>query len=872
MALERLDDLKFSQMNDKYKRLSGRRAEGTCRWLLDSDDFRDWKAGLPKGANSKPRVLLLTGKPGCGKSVLMRAAVENESPDATPNRVVVYFWFDGESIQGDLSTSGAGFFRAMLHQLLANPNLDLEALMGLDKALSETLDRSLAASDVRNAVLLALRHMRAAEITVFLDGLDDCTVGSPSRADPVDFAAREQKTDVLSVLEFLRDLPGAAGLGVRLCLSARSAAFLGDVIKPTYVVPVDKHNGGDIWTYLQGKLTGEEMMEKPRVRHMLLRRVQKRASNTFLWVRLIVAQIDQKMSSSSVEDIIALIESEPVDLFQLYRSLLSHVGKNDRVTIQKEAEVLIRLVHVAARGLTVEEIGSVLAFAAGREIKHKSLESHIARVSCGLVECQLDTSDPGKPRQVIRFIHESVAAFVLGQENTLLSNPECAKAAQARFHFQAFQICSRMMQWKIDNDAKGEPAMLPYAKQFWMLHARKGEAAMANDPAEPYEEFAMLCGWGSAEVAGWYKQSLRSGRAAYLAMPSADVPNEGFVRRVDCLLVLLAFEGCTRLVGLHLQGECDRCCGADSDAGTALPILRQAVFLAALRGYDATVRVLLDAADKTGPGADDEAGRGAAAAINTHYEGRETALTAAVFRGHKDVVELLMQRGADAELADRGRGCHRLPLHVAVSQQDIDMVRRLLKRRGQQDHGQKVKALLEQQDHEGLTALHVAVRYGAGGVLGRLLEYAAGAGCPLASLLRRETHEGFTALHLAVLGGERHVLEKLLQCAHKAGVPPQPLLTERAGCGISPYRMGIAIREDVSEPAETELFTRMLGAMERQLPAGWEEEEAGSGDDGPEDTGPRNAGFEASCAAESRGAKPILPASDCALPVPICSQ
>ncbi|KAK6850963.1 hypothetical protein PG987_000597 [Apiospora arundinis] len=904
MALDRLTHIEFPKMNDKYKRLSGRRAEGTCHWLLDSDDFRDWKADLPKVENSKPRVLLLTGKPGCGKSVLMRAIVDHESQDASPEHVMVHFWFDGELSQENLSNSGAGFFQAMLYQLLARLDLDIEALMKLDQALCKTTERNLAASDVRKDIVETLRHMQPAGITIYLDGLDDCIVGSPSRAETIDVTAREQKTDILSVLEFLRDLPSQTGLGVKLCLSARSPTFLGDIVKPTYIVPVDKRNGDDIWTYLQGELKGEEMKKKPRMRQILLRLVQKQASNTFLWVRIVVNDINRNMISKSAEEILSLIESEPIDLFQLYESLLSHVGKNDRAMIQKEAEVLTHLVLVAARGLTLEEVGSILAFATGGKKKHESLESHIAKVSCGLVECQLDTSDPQNPRQVIRFIHESVATFVLKPETTLLSNPVCPKVAQAMFHFQAFQICSKAIQWKIDHESEEEPAMLPYAKQFWMHHARKGEAAMANDSAEEYEEFIKLCRWGSREAAGWYKESLISGRAAYVDLPVTDAPNGAFINHVDCLLVLLAFEGCTRLVNLHLQGMCDLCCGTDSDPVTALPIVRQAVFLAALRGYHETVRVLLDAADK--------AGFGAAAAINAHYEGKETALTAALFRDHKKVVDLLMERGANAELEDCRSGRYKLPLHMAVSENAAGMVENLLKRREQREHyRQKVKALLEQQDskgntalhivflegagdvlnklldhvrlagvpvspllqqedhegftalhlavlkgagdalkkllkcahdtsaplspllqqedHEGFTVLHIAVLKGAGDTLEKLLEYAHEVGVPLWPLLQQEDHEGSTALHLAVLKGAGDILEKLLECAKKADVPLAPLLRQPAGCGINPYRLCTTLKDNATEPVEVELFTHMIGIMDKYLPKGWEEDE-GLGD------------------------------------------
>lgn len=131
---------------NKYKKRSGRHAKGTCRWLLDLDDFRTWKATLPEAANAKSRTLLLTGKPGCGESVLMRTVVEKESRD----HLVVHFWFDSPSSSEDLCGSGAGFFRAMLYQLLEKvsqrPNLGIEALMALEKASRATSQKCRAGS------------------------------------------------------------------------------------------------------------------------------------------------------------------------------------------------------------------------------------------------------------------------------------------------------------------------------------------------------------------------------------------------------------------------------------------------------------------------------------------------------------------------------------------------------------------------------------------------------------------------------------------------------------------------------------------------------------------------------------------------------
>ena len=131
--------------------------------------------------------------------------------------------------------------------------------------------------------------------------------------------------------------------------------------------------------------------------------------------------------------------------------------------------------------------------------------------------------------------------------------------------------------------------------------------------------------------------------------------------------------------------------------------------------------------------------------VNIHFVGgkyQETSLSAASSMGHKEVVHLLLDKGADPNHVDITYGC--TPLHWAACHGHKGGVQLLL------DRGADPKA----QSYEGNTALHKAAAKGQKEVVQLLLERG---GNP-----KTQNNAGYTTLHGAAARGKKEVVQLLL--------------------------------------------------------------------------------------------------------------
>ena len=85
------------------------RVPGTCEWFLRNSKFVDWQL------NDKPNLLWVSADPGCGKSVLSRALMDEGhlTVDARKMSICYYFF----SYDNDDQQSSAKARCAILHQL-----------------------------------------------------------------------------------------------------------------------------------------------------------------------------------------------------------------------------------------------------------------------------------------------------------------------------------------------------------------------------------------------------------------------------------------------------------------------------------------------------------------------------------------------------------------------------------------------------------------------------------------------------------------------------------------------------------------------------------------------------------------------------------
>jgi hypothetical protein len=93
----------------EQKNINPKRAEGTCRWALQSSEYIRW---WESNCND---LLWVSADPGCGKSVLARSIIDGYSETSHPTVRICYFFFKDNDEQNNLATA----LCSVLHQLFS---------------------------------------------------------------------------------------------------------------------------------------------------------------------------------------------------------------------------------------------------------------------------------------------------------------------------------------------------------------------------------------------------------------------------------------------------------------------------------------------------------------------------------------------------------------------------------------------------------------------------------------------------------------------------------------------------------------------------------------------------------------------------------
>lgn len=139
-------------------------------------NFRNWLEA------ADDRVFWITGKPGSGKSTLMKFLRDHESTDASlrkwadGHRLLVadhFFWLPGDTLQNSVE----GLLRALLHDILKCLSTDLSSARTICGPKRWSLEGSRRSWSLRELKAMIMRIRSATDLRVFffIDGLDECS-------------------------------------------------------------------------------------------------------------------------------------------------------------------------------------------------------------------------------------------------------------------------------------------------------------------------------------------------------------------------------------------------------------------------------------------------------------------------------------------------------------------------------------------------------------------------------------------------------------------------------------------------------------------------------------------------------------------------
>ncbi|KPM35907.1 hypothetical protein AK830_g10681 [Neonectria ditissima] len=386
-----LDLLKFDQI---YARRMGVKAahDKTCEWLLEDPEYQHWLD--PIKLVQHHGFLWINGKPGAGKSTIMKFA-HSHAIKSMKNTTVISFFFNARG--EDLEKSTAGMYRSLLWQLL-----------GKIPTLQEVLDDSdlipLSQSDcptwetevLRSLFSRSIAKLGPQRLVCFVDALDECD--------------REELYDMVEDFQALGEDAASRRSSLQVCFSSRHYPSI-DIGNGRQLTlqnrPGHEH---DIEAYIRDKLKlGKgRNFEADELRNEL----RDRANGVFLWVRLVVQMLNKEFGRASTLAIRKKrLREIPTELSELFKDML----KRDN---ERPEDLLLSMEWIlyAKRPLKWEEL--YFALISGlhpntlgswnpEETTVDDMKRFILGSSKGLAEIT-------KPKaRTVQFIHESVRDFLL---------------------------------------------------------------------------------------------------------------------------------------------------------------------------------------------------------------------------------------------------------------------------------------------------------------------------------------------------------------------------------------------------------------------------------------------------------------------------
>lgn len=387
---------------------------GTLEWFFEEVElFKSWR-------NSREsQTLIVYAGAGCGKSVMMRAAVDEEISSNT-ERITCYFFFrQGPPLQESVSEA----LNALLHQIVSQaPHLVHLVVPDYQKYGSNLS----AKVEVLWRIICQCSSAYEGEIICILDGLDECAttnnigrVGEERAFVPRIFLVKRLQSlwnkdeagtrPTIGRLKFLITIQSNVNVGFDKQMMGTAASDQVCELSEAWTVPRT-----DVATFVEYKV--ERLVQKEVVKQKLKQQLMKKqgSSTTFLWLSLIIEVIntEAELQDQSTENLTKFLSGDFPDTIDGAFEALLPTKK-----YRQKARAVFNIMLAARTPLTVAQLNQALKFAMDGDAKPGSglaLQNNAAFEAtlssyCGALICVL----PSGNDRIVTFFHSTARDFLL---------------------------------------------------------------------------------------------------------------------------------------------------------------------------------------------------------------------------------------------------------------------------------------------------------------------------------------------------------------------------------------------------------------------------------------------------------------------------
>jgi hypothetical protein len=385
-----LKALEYEHMNTRHASIKPPQGQ-TCQWLFDDAIYNEWRQASHLSGR---QCLWIKGKPGAGKSTIMKLALE-KAKEHFCGSIVASFFFNARGSAKANTTEG--MYRCLLYQIISKmEELPSGTARDIDAAHFEK--EGWPVPILQNLLHETISSSGGSESLVcFIDALDECE----------EKAIRE----VLRHLEELQEQAASLSATVRICLASRHYPDI--TIKDHHAIDLDRRSEHqhDISRCVQAALRIPDSLGVE-----LGQSIVSRCAGVFLWAVLTIQVLnqlnDQGCGRSKLK---AEMDRLPDNIQDIFKGILE---QSDKYTLP-----LLRLVLFSVRPLELRELYFALMTSTDEltaacwdkeEISYVGMRKFILTSCKGLLEFPksrtwLGDNDDLPPQ----LIHESLRDYLL---------------------------------------------------------------------------------------------------------------------------------------------------------------------------------------------------------------------------------------------------------------------------------------------------------------------------------------------------------------------------------------------------------------------------------------------------------------------------
>lgn len=310
--------LRFNEMFERKSRISQAHRE-TFEWAYSPPDPEQAKwSNFIDFLEGETSLYWITGKPGSGKSTLMKYLFDNPRTEAHIYRwsrgapvikAGFFFWNSGT----DMQMSNLGLMQSLLYECLSQRPQLVRRVFPDRWRRCELFGDDLCpwSWEELTSAFFAFCELetRSGNLLFFLDGLDE-------------FRGKHQ--DLVNLVRQLSNTPR-----VKVCASSRPWLVFEDAFKTGPNLMLQDLTIPDILNFVSDKLASNERfaerkLREPQYASNLETEIAKKSSGVFLWVHLVIESLlDGLTNSDRISDLNRRLEMIPPDLDGFYNSILS---------------------------------------------------------------------------------------------------------------------------------------------------------------------------------------------------------------------------------------------------------------------------------------------------------------------------------------------------------------------------------------------------------------------------------------------------------------------------------------------------------------------------------------------------------------------